>query len=70
MTLQAPEHERRWCYVVPELEAGLEEDDSELLDGLDSPAGLDSVDLDSLFDSVEVSEAGLSEPELEDDFDA
>ena len=56
------------------LEAGFEGDAAALLEDVLSPAGLDSVGFDSVFgsvlDSLDDSEAGFSEPELEEDFDA
>jgi len=58
---------------VLELDAGFEAV-SEPADDLLSPAGFDSVDFDSLFDpvfeSLDDTEAGFSELELEEDFDA
>ena len=60
-----------------ELEAGfagagaeLLEEDVPLLEDVPSPADFDSAGFDSVFDSLDDSEAGLSELELEEDFDA
>ena len=59
---------------MPELEAGFDADAAAVLEDVLSPAGLDSAGFDSVFDSVldslDDSEAGFSEPELEEDFDA
>jgi hypothetical protein len=61
-------------YSLVELDVGFEADAAALLEDVLSPAGLDSAGFDSVFDSVfgslDDSEAGFSELELEEDFDA
>jgi hypothetical protein len=56
--------------LVLELEDGFAGAAEGLLEDVLSVEGLDSAGLDSVFDSPDDSDAGLSEFELEDDFDA